>query len=422
MAVSGGIDSVVLAHLMLELGYRIALIHVNYGLRGKDSDKDEQFVRSLAGKLDVEVFIKRFCPHPDSLKKGIQEKAREFRYRWFQQVAEEKKYKFILTAHHLEDSTETVLLNLFRGTGPRGMRGIQPIRGIIRRPLLECSRNKIEKYAVKHGIKWREDRTNSESNYTRNFLRNEILPTLKKRWPQLDHTLQSNAAIMSEMDRIQKFWIQRELPALTTKEKDLLMIDLKKMRNSLAPVTLLRAALRDCDFSREVIDDILKVKQAGRQWFSPDGKHVLTVEPMEKLSLRPVDTLSDISPIEIKRGTTQVETPQGTLVISKVNKISKSSDKSVAFIVADQLKFPLVLRPWQAGEVFQPLGMKGKHKKIKSYLSDLKLGKRRKKQILVLASQKEVIWVVGLRIDERFAAKIKGEKKGEYYFFRWREK
>jgi len=418
VAISGGLDSVVLTHILLNLNYRIQLAHINYNLRGEESAKDEELVKELAEEQGLKLHILN-CSPPDSKGSSLQEEARAIRYDWLEKIADRHSLSHILTAHHADDTIETVLLNFFRGSGPEGLKGIPHSRGKIRRPMLSCTRTEILKYARNNGIHWREDQTNRENNYQRNFLRNTILPQVEKYWPGLRKTLLRNAEIQGESHRIVRDWLDSEKDKVKqqSKSENLRLIDLNEVQNSLAPVTLLREMLKDTGIQSEVLVEILQSTTAGREWYNADKTIRLLTEPGGILSIEKL-TPEGFPVVKIDRPDTGVKTPFGKLFIESGREHSGSKRPEVAVLAMGKLRFPLELRLWEAGDSFCPGGMKGKRKKVKKFLTDLKLGKRKKEKVPVLLSEGEICWVVGHRVDERFAARD-SDNKANCIYLRW---
>ena len=418
LAISGGVDSVVLAQLIHSLGYPFALAHVNYSLRGKDSDEDAFFVKKLGGELGVDVWVKNAEGNLGE-EKGIQEKARVIRYQWFQELCEEKGYDCVLTAHHKDDSVETVLMNLFRGAGTAGMRGIPAKRKVFRRPLLSCSKLEILDFAKKNQYHWREDRTNLKTDYNRNYVRNTLLPAISERWPQVRDTVTQHSFLMQEVHQINQLWLKKKLIEVVLQKNSIKEIELGKIVNSPAPHTLLRAALKPHLFSFETIADILEGNTTGSEWYSNDGELRLVLDPSGMLIVQPQSEKRDFYPLKIEAKAAEFTTPFGTFSLEFSDNLPRSFDNHTAVVPLNKLRFPLSLRKWKAGDFFQPYGMKGKHKKVKSFLTDLKLGKIQKERTLLLLNGEEVVWVVGHRIDERFGTDEGGKGNGPFCIFRW---
>jgi tRNA(Ile)-lysidine synthase len=399
IAISGGLDSVVLSHLCKELKLNFALAHCNFNLRGEESNADEDFVLELAEQLDVEVFIQNFDTqaYADEHKRSIQMAARELRYDWFSELAAQLKFDYILTAHHADDNLETFLINFTRGTGLIGLTGIPALNDNIARPLLPFSRESIESYAKKSNIKWREDSSNSSRKYLRNKLRHEVVPILKAINPQLLDSFQNTLTNLKDTADI----VEESLNAVS--KRAIVSIDdtgisykiseFNKVNNSKA---YLFEMFKDYGFTEW--NDIVNLldAQSGKQVLS--NSHRL-IKHRDLLLLSKIKT-EDYNNILIEQTEIAVKTPFGQLQFETVTSVSENSDSEI-YVDKNKLKFPLTLRIWEAGDVFQPSGMAGK-KKISKYLKDEKTSLLDKENTWLLLSGEAVIWVVGKREDERF--------------------
>ncbi len=401
VAISGGIDSVVLAHLCKSCNFNFALVHCNFNLRGEESDADEEFVLDLAEQLDVEVFVQNFDTqaYANDYKRSIQMAARELRYNWFEELAHNLKFDYILTAHHADDNLETFLINFTRGTGLNGLTGIPILNGNIVRPMLPFSSEEIENYTQENTIEWREDSSNSSRKYLRNKLRHEVVPILKDINPQLlesfQHTLNhlnDTADIVAEsVDNIAQ-------KAIVSLDEDDVFFKVSEFKNLKNPKAYLFELLNEFGFTEW--NDVVNLldAQSGKQVFS--STHRL-VKHRDYLILSEFNHSNHSEEdIIIEQNHKSVETSIGTLVFKIVQKISEN-DPNTIYVDKDKLVFPLKLRLWRDGDFFCPFGMKGK-KKISKYLKDEKLSLVEKERTWVLASNNEIIWVIGKRADERF--------------------
>lgn len=399
LAISGGMDSVVLAHLCRQLNLNLSLVHCNFNLRGAESDADETFVLQLAEDLDLEVFVECFETESYSREEGIsiQMAARELRYNWFYELAEQLNYDYILTAHHADDNLETFLINLTRGTGLEGLTGIPEISGKLVRPLLPFSRELLEAYATVEGIQWQEDSSNVSTKYLRNKLRHDIIPLLKQVNPQLLKNFQNTISNLQDSQDLINDTIVKIQKKVVEVEKDQIKFTIRKIKKLSNPKAYLYQLLKDFNFT--AWDDIVGLldAQSGKQVYS--STHRL-LKDREFLVLSEMEQEADETALSILKSDTEITTPCGTLVFGQVDAISEVSAHTI-YVDADQLKFPLTLRKWQAGDLFYPLGMKGK-KKLSKYFKDEKLSLRDKENAYVLLSEDRVVWVVGRRADARF--------------------
>lgn len=399
IAISGGLDSVALTHLCHEAKLHLSLAHCNFNLRGDESNEDEAFVLQLAEDLDLEVFIESFDTeiYAKEHKLSTQMAARELRYDWFSLLAQQLGFDYILTAHHADDTFETLLINLTRGTGLDGLTGIPEVNFNIVRPLLPFSREQIESYAKENKLKWREDSSNSSNKYLRNQLRHEVIPVLKSMNPQVLQNVSNTIEHLQHSQQIIDDAIVRIQKKVVTIECDVIKLHVKKLQKLSNPKVYLYELLKDFSFTNwDDVADLLSA-QSGKQVFSEthrllkDRTHLLLTE--RKLQETP-ETIS------ISESDKSVDTPFGSLFFDEADAIFGKNNKHI-FVDKALLKYPLALRKWEEGDFFYPLGMKGK-KKLSKYFKDEKLSLIDKENVCVLCSNDEIVWVIGLRADERF--------------------
>jgi len=399
IAISGGLDSVVLAHLCHYLELNFALAHCNFNLRGNESDADEAFVLDLAEELNAEVFIQSFETevYAKHHKLSTQMAARELRYNWFSELAAQLKYDCILTAHHADDNLETFLINLSRGTGLDGLAGIPEINNNIVRPLLPFSREDIETFAKGNKLKWREDSSNESTEYLRNKLRHEVIPKLKginskflQNFNKTQGFLQDSKTIID--DKIDD--LSEAIITVVTENE--IHFDVSKIQNLSNPKAYLFELFNDYGFTEwnDVLD--LLEAQSGKHLFSKT--HRLLKDRIE-LILTEINSDENKS-ISIQEDDSEIKTPFGTLIIESIKQINKSNQSTV-FLDKDLLKFPLTVRKWQEGDYFYPFGMTGK-KKLSKFFKDEKLSLVAKEDSWLLCSKNEIVWVVNKRPDNRF--------------------
>jgi len=399
IAISGGIDSVVLTHLCYNSKLNIALAHCNFNLRGEESDTDEAFVVQLAERLNLEVFTQRFDTkkYAEDNKCSIQMAARELRYNWFEELAEQLQFDYILTAHHADDNLETFLINFTRGTGLEGLTGIPEVNGKFVRPLLPFSSEAIITYAKDNKIKWRDDSSNASVKYLRNKLRHEVIPILKEINPSLLLSFQNTLDNLNDVstvveDRIELFLEQ----AIESIDKDKIVLKVSEFKKQNNPKTYLFEVLKDYGFT--AWNDVANLLEAQSGKYVSSNTHRL-IKHGEYLLLSEMfqDNIEDIIIQDI---TQEVETPLGVLTCSEVKEISQNTVTSI-YVDKNLLKFPLFVRKRKEGDVFYPLGMKGK-KKLSKYLKDEKLSLLEKEQTLLLCSNNDIVWVINKRADNRF--------------------
>ena len=399
IAISGGIDSVVLTHLCHKLGLNISLAHCNFNLRGKESDADEGFVLELAENLELEVFVQRFDTelYAKDNKRSIQMAARELRYSWFSELAEQLKFDFILTAHHADDNLETFLINFTRGTGLEGLTGIPEVNDKFVRPLLSFSSKVIETYARTNNIKWRDDSSNKSVKYLRNKLRHEVVPILKEINPGLLQSFQTTLNNLNESSEIVEesidVFLKKAIESIGDKEVRFKISEFKKLNN---PKPYLFESLKEFGFNEW--NDVVGLLDAetGKQVFSPTHR---LIKNREHLLLSEINLEESIS-ISISDNVSQVETPFGILFFDEAEAIF-GERTNIIFADKDALNFPLTIRKYKAGDVFHPLGMTGK-KKVSKYFKDEKLSLLDKENTWLLCSGDDIVWIINRRADNRF--------------------
>ncbi len=398
IACSGGLDSVVLSRLLKELKFNISLAHCNFSLRGKESDGDEKFVVALADKLSIPVFTKIFDTkqYAKELKISTQMAARNLRYTWFEELIQQHSFDYLLTAHHLDDDLETFFINLSRGTGLRGLTGIPDVNEKIVRPLLAFSREEILAYAQEKNISWREDSSNAKADYLRNKLRLEVIPKYKEAADTVLKNFQQTQRHLQESQLLIDDYMMLIQNLVITKVNDGFEFNIKKLGELPNTSALLYELLSSYGFTAwEDISELLTA-QSGKQVFSNTHR---ILKDREVLLL--TEIISDVS-IEktiISEETKVIEVPI-KLQFEKVSSI-EDLNKHIVYLDNLKLKYSLELRKWKEGDYFYPFGMKGK-KKLSKFFKDEKLSLVAKEKIWVLCSENEIVWIVGMRSDERF--------------------
>ena len=399
LAVSGGLDSMVLVYLFQQLHYEIGVAHCNFQLRGLESFEDQNFIQNYAKANSIPIFITQFDTQAfaQDYKLSIQVAARELRYNWFYELLETQNFDYVLTAHHADDNLETFLINLSRGTGLDGLTGIPEQNDKVIRPLLAFSRQEIEVYAKAHAIQWREDSSNASDKYLRNKIRHDVVPILKE--------LNSNfiASFQKTQDYLQQAQMMAEDASIMVYQQvakeigEDIHFDLKKLKKLPNYKSYLYQWLREFGFS--AWDDIYDLvdSQSGKQIFST---HFRLIKNRTTLILSPLEVVDDKEEFYISKNQKEVKVPLN-LSICKVTDISDTTIESI-FVDEMKLQFPLVLRRWQEGDSFQPFGMKGKSKKVSKFFKDEKLSLIEKEKTWLLCSNNQIVWIVGMRQDERF--------------------
>lgn len=398
LAISGGRDSIVLLHTLKILGYSLGVAHCNFQLRGAESTGDEAFVKQLAAQLGLPFYLNRFETNSlvQSSGHSIQMVARQLRYNWLESIRQQHSFHYLLTAHHQDDSAETVLLNLIRGTGPAGLHGILPKRHKIVRPLLAFTREEIQAYASERSLEWREDSSNAQDKYDRNFLRLHVLPLLKELNPQVIQNIHSTSTHVLSMEKYIDEVLKEEKKKTAWNEKGYLIISRKHLQQKSAPHLLLYAILNDFDFSHQLVKEVLASKQIGAIFHSPT--HRLLVD-REHLILDKRDK-GTWQPVQISNGNHN-SIPFGEKTIELGEKTAWSYNNGEILVDRDKISFPILIRKWQEGDTFKPLGMSGK-KKVSDFLIDSKVHLFAKEQVLVLESGDQIAAILGFRPSEDF--------------------
>lgn len=400
LATSGGIDSMVLVHLLHQLKYDFAVAHCNFQLRGEESDGDEAFVTSFCNERQIEVFFQKFdtTKFAEDYKLSIQLAARKLRYGWFYELIDNEHFDYILTAHHLDDSLETFLINLSRGTGLDGLTGIPNQNDRIIRPLLPFSRLDIELYANANAVRWREDSSNASDKYLRNKLRHDVVPVLKELHPNLLTSFENTLEHLKQAQSLVEDASKLVYKIVVKEEKNLLKFQLQELLKLPNYEAYLFQWLKNYGFT--AWDDIYNLveAQSGKQIHS---EHYCLLKDRDCLilSLKEEATTTDVYLID--KNVSQVNIPL-KFEFCNVGDISESNSNSI-FVDEEKLLFPLVLRRWQEGDFFYPAGMLGK-KKVSKYFKDEKLSLIEKSNQWLLCSDNQIIWIIGMRQDERFKA------------------
>ena len=404
LAVSGGVDSVVLCELCKKAGLKFFIAHFNFWLRGEEREKDEKFVRSLRKKYGVEVFVKKFDTqnYAEEKKLSIQEAARELRYDWFVQLKKEKGFSFTLLAHHAEDNIETLLMNFFRGTGLQGLTGMPEENRdekFFLRPLLNVRRTAIVEFANQNKLQWVEDSSNASSKYTRNFFRNELLPQIRKVYPQVEENL------LNTIDRFKKIHalyqtsveeLKKKVCEVNGSEVRIPVLKLMKYRHT----SLIYEIIKDFGFSEKQVEEIIKLSEADSGRFM-ENENFQIIKHRNWFIIAPKSNTVDT--IVIEEGMDKLSFSGGRLEVKQIakEKFSLQKKDNIAQLDAKSIEFPLLLRKWKRGDYFYPLGMR-KKKKLARFFIDQKLAKNQKENVWVLESNKKIIWIAGMRIDDRF--------------------
>lgn len=403
-AISGGMDSVVMVHLLYELGIEMEFAHANFQLRGQESTRDEMFVRDLAKKMNVVCHVKHFetDSHAKEHHLSIQVAARSLRYSWFSELMDaDPKLKFVCTAHHADDNIETLMMHFFKGTGMQGLKGIPVRQGNIIRPMLSVFKDEIRSYALFKSLTFVEDSSNLSDKYERNFFRNNVIPLIKEIYPEVVLNLRNNLIRFNEAEILYSEAVKRKTHKLLVFEKDgTVKIPIEKLRRISPLQTMLYEIFSQWGFSPSQLNEINRLmdSQTGKLMYSKSHQllknrnwFIVTALESRTSSVISIGSISQLVQFEL-----------GSIEFKMISHI-KDLDTGVNRLTvdADEVSFPIILRRWKAGDYFYPLGMK-KKKKISRFLIDQKISLIDKEKIWVLESKKRVICVVGHRLDDRF--------------------
>lgn len=407
-AVSGGADSVVMLHLLAQCRLKVAVAHCNFQLRGADADGDEEFVRQLAAKYQMPFFSIRFntLAYADEHRLSVEMTARELRYNWFAQLAAEHHFDRILTAHHLNDNIETLLLNLTRGTGINGLVGISAVNGNIARPLLFATRNQIEKYARLNNLAFRTDCTNLTDDYQRNIVRHRVVPVLKELNPSFEERMLKNFKHIRQAADIYNWYIDKAKAEVLKNTGSGCTIDAEKLLQQPFAEPVLYECLKPFGFNGAQVEDAMKnIGQKSGCTFS-SGSHRLLVD-RSQIIIEPIEHTEFESIV--------IESPQNIDSLGIKMKVVPAADfvldkrRCVACIDLDKLSFPLTIRRWQHGDFFYPIGM-SKAQKLSDFFVNNKVNVFEKERAMVLTSGEQIAWIIGYRPDNRFKISDKTQR------------
>lgn len=417
VAVSGGRDSVLLAHLFNAAGFKFGIAHCNFMLRDEESMADELFTKSLAGHFSVPFYSTRFRTqdYADSHAISIQMAARDMRYDWLENIRKEAGYDYIAVAHHQNDTVETILLNLVRGTGVAGLHGISAKRGKIVRPMLFLTREEVDELIRREKISFREDSSNLSSKYARNKVRMEVIPKLKELNPKLEETFNANARRFSDLELILNQRVSEVRGMVCSFQPDeSVIIDIPELRKITPLHTLLFEILKPYHFKQPVVDDLVKSldSQPGKIFESPS--HIILID-RKRLLLQP-RRKEELQTVEILEGFKEGSWDEMVFAVKTVSadlfRVTKSAGLSQ--LDAALLVYPLKLRAWKKGDRFKPFGLHGE-KKLSDFFIGLKVPVTQKANIPVLENGNgDIVCIPGVRIDDRY--KITANTKKVFIF------
>lgn len=402
LAVSGGVDSVVMAHLYKQAGIDCGIAHCNFQLRGAESERDETFVTALANELGVPLYTIRFDTelYAGEKRVSIQVAARELRYTWLEQTRQQQGYTFLATAHHMQDNVETVLMNLSKGTGIAGLHGILPRQQHLIRPLLFAQKEDLVALAAANGWGFVEDSSNITVKYTRNFFRHKVIPVIQETFPAVVPQMAASIDRFREAEQLYTEAVLRHKKRLLFKQGDNFKVPVLKLQKAIPLQTIAWEIFKDFGCSAPQLPQVIDLLQ------SEPGKLVETtthriIRDRVWLLITPLEA-QEAPLIVIEKETVVVPVKGGTLKL----KIRSSEGATIpgsplmACLDIDTVQFPLLMRRWKQGDYFYPLGMR-KKKKLSRFFIDQKLSLIQKENIWVLESAKRIIWIIGMRIDDR---------------------
>lgn len=418
LAVSGGVDSVVLCELCRLAGFDFMIAHCNFQLRAAESERDENFVRELGKKYAVEVFVKKFDTEKYAAdnKCSIQVAARELRYAWFDEILNDVNNNLVsttgkqpaiavwlLTAHHANDNIETLLLNFFKGTGISGLHGIMPKQKNICRPLLFAKKETLLAFANDKHLSFVEDSSNASNKYARNYFRNELIPGLQKVFPQVEENLLDNIERFSEIEAAYLQFISQQKKGLMENKGNEVHIPVLKLLKAKPLKSIVFEIIKDFGFTAHQTGEVIGLLTSDTGKYIPSASHRI-IKNRNWLIISPNQTSEAIN-ILVEETSKKIKFQPGTISFDMIN-VDKFSGhiqtaNHIAQLDAGEIKFPLLLRKWKTGDYFYPLGMNRK-KKLSRFFIDQKLSITQKENTWVLEMDKKIIWVVGMRIDNRF--------------------
>lgn len=404
LAVSGGVDSVVMAHLFKAAGFTFSIAHCNFQLRGDESLRDEAFVEDLATSMQVPFYKVRFdtMSHTTTHRVSIQVAARQLRYEWLERTMVKTGCSYIVTAHHMQDSAETVLMNLCKGTGIAGLHGILPKQTFLVRPLLFAQKADILAYASQHGISFVEDSSNITVKYTRNFFRHKVIPVIQESYPGVVANIAGSIERFREAEILYAQAIEKHLKRLVVQKGNMYMIPVLKLQKTIPMQTVAWEIFRQYGCSPAQLPQVIELLNSSSGKLVETSSHRI-IRDRQWLLVTPL-TEEEAAVIVIEKDRTSVATSTGILRLktsARKDAAGIPAAADIACLDRQSLQYPLLLRKWKQGDYFYPLGMR-KKKKLSRFFIDQKLSLPQKENIWVLESARRVVWIVGLRIDDRF--------------------
>jgi len=410
LAVSGGIDSMVMTDLFIRAGIEIGMAHCNFTLRAKESDKDEELVRQFAAGHNIPFFSRSFDTKAfsEERKISIQMAARDLRYSWFEEIRKKNRYDSVAVAHNLNDNIETFLINLTRGTGITGLSGMKKAGNRVIRPMLFATRQSIEKYCKANRVKYREDKSNAEIKYTRNKIRHQVLPLLKEINPSLEITLNETADRLNGINEIFSGFVESVRKDLFKKRNGIIFVNINQLHPYLANSSVLFELFRPFGAGSVTLNDLRNIVtgRTGGQLFTQTHRFIKNrKEIIISIRLEQDDVIAVLNNLTELRKNPLIHSVRTTSVTGNFR---IPLNPAIACIDLQEVSFPLILRNWHHGDFFFPFGMNRK-KKLSDYFVDRKFSMLEKERATVLESEGRIVWIVGERIDNRF--RITGSTK-----------
>ena len=403
LAVSGGIDSMILCDLFLKSNFKFAIAHCNFHLRGEESNRDERFVREYAQKNNIKIHVKDFDTYSYMKEKGksMQVSAREMRYSWFNELLKEEGYSYIATGHHIDDSIETFFMNILRGTGIAGLHGILQKVNLVIHPLLFTGRAEIVNYQKENKLEFVEDSSNATTKYTRNKIRHELIPLVKEIAPNFDKIISKEIERFRETEVVFRSVINDAKTELLEIENQTIKISIEKLKSYVPQKIFMYEILSDFGFNEATINSIedALLETSGKQFYSETHRLVKDRDYLLIVKNKP----QNINQYLIDESQTSVYSPiiLHLEVLKDLQYVKIPKNKEVAMLDYDKLSYPLILRKWKKGDSFFPYGLQGE-KKISEFYKNLKYSILDKENQWLLCSENDIIWVVGQRIDDRY--------------------
>jgi tRNA(Ile)-lysidine synthase len=411
LAVSGGIDSMVMAHLFLQRDYNMGIAHCNFTLRAGESDKDEELVRLFAREHNIPFYSERFETKAYAKKNrlSVQMAARDLRYKWFEEIRKEYGYQTIAVAHNLNDNIETLLINLSRGTGLTGMAGMKAVNEKIIRPLLFATRNEIVEYCNRSKISFREDASNADTKYTRNKIRHLVLPVLKEINPNIEQTLNETAERFSGFNEIVSEFISELREKIIEEKEQIITFNISALKKYLHNNTVIFELFRPYGITNALLADLINVVHGKTGGQIITETHRIIKNRREMVVSGSVSHNEVLYTINDLQGFCSFPGISSARIIRINDTFEIPSDPHIACLDSCKVAFPMIIRKWKAGDYFYPLGMK-QRKKLSDYFIDRKYSIFDKENIFVLESDGKIVWIIGDRIDDRYRITNSTEK------------